>query len=60
MDPSDKFGTTRKAIKEANEGMADKSPMVKPGDVILVPVARDAVLDEIAAQPGFVKFVEES
>jgi hypothetical protein len=57
---ADKFGTTRKAIKEANEGMADKSPMVKPGDVILVPVARDAVLDEIAAQPGFVKFVEES
>ena len=54
------FGTTRKAILRANEGMSDKTPFVVPGDIIVVPISRNLSADDISAVPGFIDFVDGS
>jgi hypothetical protein len=52
------FGTTRRAIIRANEGMADLKPYTQPGDIILVPVALELSDEFVATVPGFIRFVE--
>jgi len=47
------FGVKRKDIIAANEGMADKSPFVQPGDIIIVPVSSEMTIEEIEDVPGY-------
>ena len=45
-------------IIQANEGRADKTPSVVPGDVILVPAAGDLSIEELETLPGFLGLAE--
>ncbi len=47
------FGTSRRDIIRANEGMADQKPYVETGDVIRVPVSPDLSIEEIESMPGY-------
>ncbi len=45
------FGTSRRDIIRANDGMADKKPYVETGDVIRVPVSPDLSIEQIESSP---------
>ncbi len=47
------FGTSRRDIIKANEGMADQKPYVETGQVIRVPVSPDLSLEELESLPGY-------
>ncbi len=45
------FGTSRRDIIRANEGMAEQKPYVETGDVIRVPVSPDLSIEEVESSP---------
>ncbi len=51
---AENFGTTRRRIIRANDGMADKSPYVEVGDIIVVPAASDMTVEELESFLGYV------
>ena len=50
---ADAFGTTRRDILLANEGMQDSKPYVQTGQVIIVPVSPGLSIEEIESVPGY-------
>lgn len=55
---SEAFGTTRRRIIRSNEGMAEKTPYVVTGDVIIVPASGELTIEELEAVPGFQRLLE--
>ncbi len=51
---ADYFGTSRRNIIRANEGMADKTPYAVTGDIILIPADAAMTVEELEAFPGYV------
>jgi LysM repeat protein len=47
------FGTTRRNILTANEGMEERTPFVQPGDVIVVPVSSELSIEQVESIPGY-------
>jgi hypothetical protein len=50
---ADTFGTSRRRIIRANDGMADRTPYAETGDIILVPASAELTVEELESFPGY-------
>ncbi len=50
---AERFGTTRRNIIRANEGMEDKRPYVETGDLIVVLISSEMTVEELEDIPGY-------